>query len=154
MFATFADMLARYGEKRLQELGATKIIDPLTGMEISDYSNYQANVEMYLQDAYSIVVQKISNCFCFSEFKEAMDAGEIFPMLRMKQMNIAIDMMEQKGDCKDCGCVHTDDLCDYASICSLNAVCIEKCIRLSVAERVSCLPKSCEPEQVCGVCCE
>lgn len=148
MRADYNYLVSRYGLKKVVSLGKGESLDPLgTVIVDSSLATVTANIGLYLDDAYEMLMHKLSECYDSCVLKDQMDSGSMFPMFKIWHAELTINLAEyRKGDCKDC-----KDHCDkiLEGICKGNLVSDacetqDKAIGVCVEEIDTCIPDICK----------
>ena len=147
MRADYSYLVSRYGMKKVMALGKGESLDP-NGTVIVDtaLATIQGNIQLFLDDAYEMLLHKMSSCYDQCDIRSDIDNGVMFPMFKIWHAELTLKLAEyRRGDCKECA-----DDCDKIldKICSVTIVDTDcniqpKCPLVSVEDIQSCIPDIC-----------
>lgn len=158
MRADYNYLVSRYGLKKVVSLGKGFTQDQ-NGTEIVDSSlpTINANIDLYLEDAYQMLIHKLSGCYDICEIQENLSNGTNYPMFKIWHAELTLKLAEyRRGDCDEC-----KDDCDkiLGSVCS--GVLVDDSCNvqqqeplLCIEEKESCIPEICKDCGCteCGCC--
>lgn len=147
MFATYTDLVTKYGAKEVDEVSQYSTFN--SGLNeyvtVVDRPLLQLRAIKALEEAAIILRSKLACHYDLTEIDAAIVEGKTFPILRMYQTKLAYLYLKENSDCDACKehlCAF-DSMCKCALILDSEGVALSKDTGFVVEEIEDCIPKYC-----------
>lgn len=164
MFATYNDLVIRFGQEKIDEISQYSVFD--AGLNdyviVKDRALLQARAELALADAKIQLRHELTCCYgqdgviCLDT---AIADGETFPIIKLYHLQLTYHILKnESSDCVDCKKCREDfkDICGCQLICNDKdavgsageSICLERLSCFAIEEIPSCIPS------MCDICCD
>lgn len=143
MYATKADLIAKYGEEAVDKAASRTVKSVALDdyIESEDTVARDALIEDALLTACNLIDQRLNTCFDLASIKKFItdNPSDYFISLKNLNMQYAMAFLKEGGDCKDCEETEKKihDLCKYKLI-SKDGICLDFKGRFLVTDQEDC----------------